>query len=78
MSPIPGIPYGHGTPVSRPGHLECHQTVLFVEAHAVAVHAHLLSIVAGPVLEAPCGVGTLEHDDVHGFRTAELTDRHLV
>ena len=48
MSPIPGIPYGHGTPVSGPGHLECYQTVLLVEAHAVSIHTHLLAVVASP------------------------------
>jgi len=78
MSPIPDVPYGHGTPVSGPGHLECDQAVLFVETHAVSIHRNLLSVVTCPVLEAPCGVCTLEHDDVHGFRASELTYRHLV
>jgi hypothetical protein len=68
MSPIPGIPYGHGLPVTRPSHLECNKAVLFVETHAVSIHRNLLSVVTCPVLEAPCGVCTLEHDDVHGFR----------
>ncbi len=78
MSPIPDVPYGHGTPVSDPGHLECDEAVLLIKAHAVAVHCHLLAVLSCPSLEALCGVCTLEHDDVHGFRATELRDRHLV
>ena len=78
MSPIPGIPDGHGTPVSGPGHLECDQAVLLVESHAVAVHSHLLAVLSCPSFEALCGVCALKHDDVHGFRGTELTYRHLV
>ena len=68
MSPIPCVPYGHGTPVTGPGHLECHQAVLFIKTHAIPVHGNLLAIFSCPSLEATCGLGTLKHDDVHGFR----------
>ena len=78
MSPIPGVPYGHGTPGTSPGHLESYQAVLFVETHAVSVYRNLLFVIACPVFEAPCGVWSLKHDDVHGFRGTELTYRHLV
>ena len=78
MSPIPGIPDANGTPVTRPSHLKCHKAVLLVKTHAVAVHTDLLAVVACPVFEALGSVRTLEHDDVHGFRATELTDRHLM
>ena len=78
MSPIPGIPYHHGTPVVAPGHLESHKAILFVETHTIPVHGNLLAIFSCPSLETPCGVWSLKHDDVHGFRRTELTDRHLV
>ncbi len=44
MSPIPGIPYGHGLPVPGPGHLERDKTVVLVETHAVSIHRNLLAI----------------------------------
>lgn len=78
MAFVPAIPYGHGTPVARPVHLEMAQGAVLEYLHAIGFYGYLYVGRAGPGFQLLLGIFFSYDHDVQGLCGPEIAYGHLV
>ena len=78
MALVPAIPYGHGTPVTRPVHLEMAQGAVLEYLHTVGLDRYLGVGTTGPGAELLLGIFFSYDHDEQGLSGPEIAYGHLV